>query len=142
MFKYLKLSILSFCCLLFACNTIKDEHLLIDFSVDSSAIVITNITPSGLLQLKNHLETDSAYQKLVTVLQTPTDNDSTGMEINWPGKLFLKKDQLVFSPDTPFAKGKSYLVETILNSRFASAKEILKSEVGHAVKSQQQILKR
>jgi len=141
MFKYLKLFLFSTCFLSQACNT-TEERLSIDFSADSSAIIIANIEPSGILQLKNHLETDSAYQKLVTVLQTPADNDSTGMEIDWPGKLVLNKDQLMFTPDTPFVKGKTYLVETIVNSRFASAKEILKAEVGHAVKSQQKVLKR
>ncbi|MFD0940110.1 hypothetical protein [Pedobacter boryungensis] len=141
MFKYLKLSIWLLCLTLISCNT-NSKPLSIHFSKDSSAVVISNIEPAGLLQLKNNINTDTAYQNLVSVLQTPADDDSTSMEVEWPGKLSITGDSLVFTPANPFIKGKSYLVETMLNTQFARGKEIIKSEVGHKVKAQQQILRR
>lgn len=142
MFKYIKLASVVFCISLLACQLSNNKPLQIDFSKDSTTIVCSNIDPSGLLQLKKNLKTDTMYQKLLSVLQTPGENDSTEMEIEWPGKLSMKGDQLVFTPDTPFRKGKTYLVETMINAQFASKKDVLRSEVGHQVKPQQKMLKR
>jgi hypothetical protein len=142
MFKFTKLVAAFLCTLIVACTTTENKPLLIDFSADSTAIVISNINKDGLLQLKNNLKTDSAYQKIVSVLQTPAEDDSTSMEIEWPGKLALNGDQLVYTPDSAFKKGKHYLVLTIINAKFAKAEEILKSEVGHQIKSQQKILRK
>jgi hypothetical protein len=142
MFKDIKLFLIIPCLLVFACKLSNHVPLQIDFSADSTKIVLSNIDPSSLHQLANNLTTDTAYQKLVAVLQTPTDDDSTSMEIEWPGKLSLVGHQLIFTPDRAFVKGKSYLVETIINAQFASKKEVLKSEVGHVVKPQQKILTR
>ena len=142
MFKYIKIFLFIFCGFLLACNSSNDTTLRIDFSADSTKIVCSNIDPVGLLQLKKNLKTDTMYQNLLSVLQTPADNDSTSMEIEWPGKLSMQGDQLIFTPDTAFKKGKAYLVETMLNAQFASKKEILRSEVGHQIKLQQKILLR
>lgn len=127
---------------LFSCSTTGDDRLTIEFSADSSKILLKNISSGGLLQLKKNLAVDSSYQKLVAVLQTPADDDSTSMELEWPGHLSLEQDQLIFSPDTPFIKGKHYLVETIINAQFGTKKEILSSDIGHRLKAQQQILLR
>ncbi|TKC12889.1 hypothetical protein FA048_04530 [Pedobacter polaris] len=128
--------------LLFACNSTNSKPLLIEFSADSSKIIIGAINEASLYQIKNNIKTDTIYQELVSVLQTPEDDDSTSMEINWPGKLDVIGDSLVFTPKTPFVKGKVYLVETMLNAQFARSEEIVKSNVGHKVKTQQQILRR
>lgn len=80
------------------------------------------------------------YQKLVSVLQTPAEDDSVGMEMDWPGALSVAGDSLVFIPNKPFVKGKNYLVETIINSKFASGADILKSDVGRSLKPQQKTL--
>ena len=127
---------------LFSCNTTNNKPLIIAFSPDSTQIVVKDINEAGLFQLKTNLNTDSAYQKLVTVLQTPADDDSTGMEIEWKGKLSLKGNELLFTPNLPFVKGKTYLVETMLNTQFASGEDILKDQVGTQIKPQQQTLKR
>ena len=142
MFKYTKLLLVIISLILLSCDTTNNKPLLINFSADSTKIVIANIDPVGLAQLKNNLKTDSMYQKLVSVLQTPADDNSTNMEIEWPGKLSMQGDSLIFMPDSAFKKGKTYLVETILNAKFASGKEILRSEVGHRIKAQQKTLRR
>lgn len=133
--------ILAAAALFCACSS-ENKPLKIEFSKDSSAIVFSQLEPVGLLQLKNKLQTDTLYQKLATVLQTPGDNDSTDMEKDWPGRLSLKGDELIFTPDTPFVKGKSYLVQTMLNTAFATKKDIFSSEVGHQVKPIQKVLVR
>ena len=143
MFKYIKFPTIAICfCVLFSCNTANNKPLVIGFSSDSLQIVVKDINEAGLFQIRSHIDTDSAYQKLVTVLQTPADDDSTSMEIEWKGKLSLKGDELLFTPNSPFVKGKTYLVETILNSQFASGEDIIKDNVGTQIKPQQQTLKR
>lgn len=124
-----------------ACNTANNKPLSIRFSVDSTKIIILGIAPAGLYEIKKGLESDSAYRQLVSVLQTP-DDDSLSVETVFPGKLTVTADSLIFIPNHPFIKGKSYLVQTIVNAQFASATDIIKNNVGHKVKPQQQVLKR
>ena len=143
MFKYIKfllVSILFFT--LFSCNVKNSKPLLITFSKDSTQIVLKDISEAGLFQLKSHLDSDSAYQNLVVVLETPGDNDSTSMEMELKGKLSLNENQLVFTPELPFVKGKTYLVETIINAQFASGEDIIKDKVGKHIKPQQKTLLR
>ncbi|RZK60569.1 MAG: hypothetical protein EOO91_00840 [Pedobacter sp.] len=142
MFKYIKLLSFVICIALTACSSTNSKPLSIRFSADSSKIIISAINEAGLYQLKANIKIDSNYQKLVSVLQTPAEDDSTSMEIEWPGRLNVAGDSLIFTPTLPFEKKKEYLVETILNAQFASGKDIVKSKVGFKVKAQQQILKR
>ncbi len=142
MFKFIKLFLVLVSVVLISCNTTTNRSLLIDFSSDSTKIVISNINNEGLLRLKKGLKSDIAYQRVVAVLQTPGEDDSTSMEVEWPGKLTMQGNQLVYTPDTTFKKGRYYLVETIINSKFASAEEMLRSDVGYNLKSEQKILKK
>jgi hypothetical protein len=142
MFKNLKVLIVFGCFFLIACTSTKNKPLSIEFSSDSNKIVIKNINEAGLYQLKINLNTDSTYQKLVAVLQTPSDKDSTTVEVELPGMLSMQGDSLLFTPNTSFIKGKTYLVETFINTEFASGKDIIHSDVGHSVKPIQKTLKR
>ena len=143
MFKYIKFPVSAICFLfLSSCNQTNSKPLVIAFSSDSSQIVIKDINEAALFQLKTNINTDSSYQHLVTVLQTLYDDDSTGMEVEWQGKLSLKSNELLFTPNFPFVRGKTYLVETILNSQFASGEDIIKDKIGTQIKPQQQTLKR
>lgn len=127
---------------LIACGSTNSEPLSIQFSSDSSKIIIKNIHDAGLYQLKKNLSTDSAYQNIVSVLQTPGDEDSLAMEIMYPGDLSILGDSIIYTPKNAFVKGKVYLVETMINTQFAKSEEIIKSQVGRQLKAQQQILKR
>ena len=143
MFKFIKLLIVGVSIyLMVSCNETSQKPLIITFSADSSQIIVKDINEGGLYQLKNKLKTDSAYQKLVTVLQTPADNDSTSMEMEWEGELSLKGNELIYTPKNSFIKGKTYLVETILNAKFASGEDMIKDRVGIQIRPLQQILKR
>lgn len=128
--------------MLFACNPTNNKPLLIKFSSDSSSILISNIATTGLLQLKNNINTDTTYQKLVTVLITPAEDDSVTMEKEWPGQLRMKGDELEFVPDSSFVKGKHYLVTTIINVSFADAEKVIKGGMGTSLHAQEQVLKR
>lgn len=141
MFKYIKLIILLSSFLL-ACNTTNNKPVSIQFAADSNTIIISNINDASLFHLKKYIHADSSDQNLVSVLQTPVDDDSTSMEMDWPGKLNITDHQLIFTPQSPFVKGKAYLVETIISGEFASGKDIIESKVGYKVKPQQQLLKR
>ncbi|RYG20817.1 MAG: hypothetical protein EOO07_04240 [Chitinophagaceae bacterium] len=137
-----KLTVISCCCLLFSCKNTDKKSLQIKFSSDSSTVVISNIEEAALLQLKNNIKTDTTYQKLVAVLETPADDDSVSMEREWPGKLSMKDDNVVFRPDSPFLKGKTYLIETQLNMSFADIEKVVKGQMRTNMNFQQQLLKR
>ncbi|MNJ97332.1 hypothetical protein D3C87_150750 [compost metagenome] len=128
---------------LFACSSANNKPLLIDFSADSSAIAFDNIDRAGLLQLQNESSgTDSTLNGLVSVLQTPSDQDSTLKELPIEGRVVVTDTNLVFIPKMPFVKGRDYLVMTHLNARFGSVKEMLKNELKPGVRAQQQLLTR
>jgi hypothetical protein len=129
-----------FLCL--SCNTTDNKALVIKFSADSSAVVISNIEAAALLHLKNSIKTDTSYQKLVSVLETPAEDDSVSMERECPGKLVVTGDNAVFLPDSPFLKGKTYLVETQLNMSFGDIEQMIKGNVRAKMNFQQQVLKR
>lgn len=130
------------CLFLTACDTTNNKPLYIGFSADSTKIVVSGITAAAGYEIKKSLQANSAYQQLVSVTQIPADNETLAMEIDCPGKLMLSGDSLFFIPNQPFVKGKSYLVQSIINAKFATATEIIKAKVGHRVKAQQQVLKR
>ena len=129
-------------CLCFSCNITENKSLEIKFSKDSSTILISKIEPAALLQLKNNINKDTIYQKLVSVLETPADDDSVGMEMEWAGKLSMLADTIVFMPDRPFFKGKNYLVETPLNMSFGDIEQVIKNKMRTAMNFKQQVLKR
>jgi hypothetical protein len=142
MFKYKKLLFVLLFFTLYACNATNNKPLLISFSSDSTTIVLKNIELAGFLQLKNNINSDSVYQNVVSVLQTPSETDSLGTEKYFTGRLYVAGDSLVFVPNQPFVKGQNYLVQTMINTKFATAKDILTAKVGHKVKAQQQVLSR
>lgn len=129
-------------CLWFSCNITENKSLEIKFSKDSSTILISKIEPAALLQLKNNLKSDTMYQKLVSVLETPADTDSVSMEREWPGKISMRGEKVVFKPNRPFLKGKNYLVETPLNMSFGNIQQVMKNKMRTAMNFQQQVLKR
>jgi len=129
-----------FLCL--SCNSTDNKTLAIKFSADSSTIVVSNIEAAALFHLKNNIKTDTSYQKLVSVLETPAEDDSVSMEREWPGTLDMQGDNAVFKPDSPFLKGKTYLVETQLNMSFADIEQMIKGKVRRTMNFKQQVLKR
>lgn len=142
MFKYNYFFFLLVIAVFLACTRKDNTKLSIQFSKDSSAIEISNIDLAALLQLKNNLATDTLYQKLVSVLETPADDDSTGIEREWSGKLSMNDDKVVFKPDSSFVKGKTYLVETQLNMSFGDIEQMIKGKMKTTMRFQQQLLKR
>ncbi|WP_316816883.1 hypothetical protein [Pedobacter nyackensis] len=128
--------------LLFACSSTNNKPLLIGFSADSSAIVFNDIDQAGLLQLQNLEGNDTTLNSLVSVLQTPSERDSTIKESPVDGKILVTDSCIVFTPSVPFLKGRDYLVITHLNTRFGSIKDLLKDEVVNRVRPQQQLLTR
>ena len=140
MLKLFSSIICVFLCL--SCNHKDNKLLSIKFSADRATILISNIESAALLQLKNNIKTDTMYQKLVAVLETPADDDSVSMEREWPGKLTMIADTVVFIPDRPFLKGGTYLVETKLNMSFADIEQVIKGKMRTTMNFQQQLLKR
>lgn len=127
---------------LFACSSANNKPLLIDFSPDSSAIVFKNIGPTGLLQLQKRPGNDSTLSSLISVLQSPSEKDSTWKESPVDGKILVTDSNIVFIPLSPFIKGRDYLVITHLSAKFGAAVDLLKGEIVNRVRPQQKLLTR
>jgi hypothetical protein len=125
-----------------ACSSANNKPISIGFSADSTAILIKNIDPAGLHQIRTMAGPDSLKDVLVTVMDTPGDDDSTSMEQRVPGHVHLVQEGLEFRPATPFKKGREYLVISYLNVKFGNILNAVDGTMHNAVKPNQQLLKR
>jgi hypothetical protein len=125
-----------------ACSSANSKPLSIAFSADSTRILIRDIDAAGLHQLHNMGDLDSLRSPLLTVMDTPSDEDSTGREHEVPGKTRFVNDVLEFRPEQPFQKGKQYLVITYLNVRFGNLQSVLRGTMRNGVRPNQKLLKR
>ncbi|MEQ7798425.1 hypothetical protein ABDJ41_01330 [Pedobacter sp. ASV1-7] len=132
--------VLLFACVLFGCSSTNNKPLLIDFSADSSSIVFNHIDRVGLNQLKEDDADNSVFKSLVSILEIPTELDTTFKEHNINGKFKLTDSNLIFIPEQPFVKGREYLVITHLNSKFGDISMLLKAELKTGVKPLQKTL--
>lgn len=124
------------------CSSQENGGLHIGFSPDSTAIVFSGIDQAGLTRLRNARYPDSILNELISVLQTPSERDTSFREMPVPGHLKLTDSAIVFSPDTSFLSGRDYLVITHLNTSFADAKKIITNGVSLKLKPVQKLLSR
>jgi hypothetical protein len=134
--------LLSFTVLFAGCSPDEREALRIDFSSDSTAIVFKGIDQAGLTQLKNGQYPDSVLNELISVLQTPSERDTSIKEMPVQGHLKLTDSTVVFYPDTSFVTGRDYLVVTHLNTSFVDAGRVLTNGVSIKLKPVQKLLSR
>lgn len=131
--------LISFCCFA-TCNSTKNKPLDINFSNDSTAIVIKNIDPAGMAKIRNGELSDSLLQELVTVVESPLADDTAGMQVQMPGKVLQARDSLIFKPSHPFEKGRRYMVLTYINSKFADFQSIIKTKTKFNMAPNQKVL--
>jgi hypothetical protein len=124
------------------CSSADEKSLSIDFSPDSSAIVFSHIDQAGLTQLRNAQYPDSILSELISVLQTPSERDTSLKETPVEGHLKLTDSTIVFYPDTSFVSGRDYLVITHLNTSFVDAKRVLTNGVSVKLRPVQKVLSR
>jgi len=141
-FPVVRLLLLFFPASFLGCSSGGQAPLSIDFSADSASVVFKHVNPAGLLQLKNAGLPDSVWNDLISVLQTPSENDTAIVESPLPGKVLLKDSVIVFQPDSSFVKGRTYLVITHLNAEFGGLGKAAKSELSYTMKPLQKLLVR
>lgn len=105
----LKSALLLFMAGFLGCSSSNSKPLSIEFSKDSTKILISNIDKPGLLKLQELKPQDSIFSDLVAVLQTPSEKDSTIREELVSGNYAVSDSGIVFSPTQPFVKGREYL---------------------------------
>ena len=127
---------------LYSCSSANNKPVLIGFSPDSTAIVFSGIDHAGLLKVRDVIHADTAYQEIISVVQTPGEDDSTGMELPFPGKVNVTDSTLVFKPLTPFIPGKSYLVVSYTNVKFGNTAMVLSQKLNSGMKPDQVMLTR
>lgn len=136
-----KITVLIYCCFfLSACFSGNDSSFDIDFSADSSKIVISGVEEANLYQLKKNLNNDSLSSKFVTVMEIAANASAADQPL--AGKLVVNGNLVYFKPEQAFIKGRNYWVSTVLNTSFATKAAVFKADVGHAVKPQEKILRR
>ena len=124
------------------CSSSNSKPLSIEFASDSSTIVISNIDKPGLLRLKQLNPQDSLFTELISVLQTPSEQDTAIREELIPGKYAVSDTSVVFIPTQPFIKGREYLVITHMNAKFGDAEQVAKGQLSLGVKPIQKSLVR
>jgi hypothetical protein len=137
----LYLTVLMVCCIL-ACSNTKNEPLDIDFSKDSSSIQIKHIDPVGLLKIKNGELSDSVVQRMVQVVVSPEEGDTSSRDQLVPGKIIADSLSLIFTPSLPFEKGKRYMVLTFINSKFGDLQSLIQNKTKFSMAPNQKILQR
>jgi len=137
--KYLVLFIVAF---LAICCSNTNNRPIIQFSTDSTSIIIKNIDEASLLQVKNaHKDSSSAFN-MATVLLKPGELDSVQDELEVPGKINIAGDSLVFNPDSSFVKGKTYVVESYIGVKFATVGNLISGNAKQNLQAQRQTLRR
>ena len=132
-----KLTLIGFCCLIFlSCSSEEQNELKINFSPDSTTIIFSGLDEVNIFRAKEQM--DSLASELISVIETADD----GREKPFTGKTIIEGNSLTFVPDTPFVRGRSYIVQTLLNSSFGKTTDVLKADVGRSVKRQEKILER
>lgn len=129
-------------CLFIGCSTANNKPVLISFSSDSNAVVISGISAAGLAQLKSSPAEDSLVYSLLSVLQTPSEQDTNVVERPVKGLISVRDSTVLFEPEKPFVKGRDYLVLTYLNSQFANAGAMLQGRMDYKLKPVQKVLTR
>ena len=138
----LKSALLIFMAGFLGCSSSNSKPLSIEFSKDSTKILISNIDKPGLLKLQELKPQDSIFSDLVAVLQTPSEKDSTIREELVSGNYAVSDSSIVFSPTQPFVKGREYLVITHINAKFGDAEQVAKGQLSLGVKPVQKSLVR
>lgn len=144
MFKFffqISLLLVGIICLI-SCSAANNKPIQICFSKDSTAVVFAEIDPAGLLSIKNTPGIDTSFSEIISVLQTPADNDSTSMEMPVAGKIQLTDSTIIFRPLNAFISGRNYLVISYMNVQFASPSALLQGKANQGIKPQQVFLKR
>jgi hypothetical protein len=138
----LKSALLLFMAGFLGCSSSNSKPLSIEFSKDSTKIIVSNIDKPGLLKLQELKTKDSIFSDLVAVLQTPSEKDSTIREELISGNYAVSDSGIVFSPAQPFVKGREYLVITHINAKFGDAEQVAKGQLSLGVKPVQKSLVR
>lgn len=136
----LKSALLIFMAGFLGCSSSNSKPLSIEFSKDSTKILISNIDKPGLLKLQELKPQDSLFSDLVAVLQTPSEKDSTIREELVSGNYAVSDSGIVFIPSQPFVKGREYLVITHINAKFGDAEQVAKGQLSLGVKPVQKSL--
>ncbi|MGM9476817.1 hypothetical protein ACS5PU_10310 [Pedobacter sp. GSP4] len=115
---------------------------IIQFSGDSSSIIIKNIDEASLLQVKNAYQANPDSFNLVSVLIKPGELDSIQDELPIAGSIKISGDSLVFNPAKPFVKGKDYVVESYIGVKFATVGNLISGSAKQNLKAQRQTVRR
>ncbi|MBK0382204.1 hypothetical protein I5M32_04455 [Pedobacter sp. SD-b] len=116
---------------LFSCKN-KSSNLLGDkikvaINLDSTALVFSNIDEYILKDLSADSLADSVWAQTIAVYPKATNDDLQDLQKSIKGKYSIIDSNIVFTPDSSFKKGKTYLVELYLQKPSGDIAENIKS---------------
>ena len=101
----------SFIILLFlmsCANKPADPAIEIGLIDSGRSLKITGLNYSVMQDV--HRDSTNNWQNLMKIYPMPADTDMKDLQLAQPGKFMLKDSTLVFSPDTPFIKQRTYFL--------------------------------
>ncbi|PAW92814.1 hypothetical protein CKK33_04615 [Mucilaginibacter sp. MD40] len=111
--KLLKYFFILLLCLWFTACQHGPQKRLVSLSLYNGG---RSVKFTGLEQLViNEIARDTnreVWQSLIPVYKMPADTDLKGYQPLQPGKYVIKQNSIIFTPDTPFVKGKTYFVRS------------------------------
>jgi len=120
----------------------RNNKAVIKFSADSSSIIINNLGEASLVQVKNAYSGNLDSANLISVIALPGELDSLQDEIAVKGNYALRGDSIIFKPNQPFIKNKTYLIESFIGAEFATVNKLILGTIKQNLQPQKEILKR
>lgn len=113
-------------CLSFAACRHRSQKQMISLSLYNHG---KSLNFKGLEQLViNEIARDTnkqVWHSLIPVYKMPADTDLKSYQPVQPGKYVIKQNAIIFTPDTPFVKGKTYFVRSYQLGRGTSFADYL-----------------
>ncbi len=92
------------------CTTAPKRPVIrVTLTGDNRAVKINGLDYAIISEISRDT-TAGIWQQLAPVFRMPADTDMKDYQAAQPGKYTLKDSTIVFTPDTPFTKGKTYFV--------------------------------
>ena len=125
---------LCLCCLIFiffACKNkpanLLSDQIKINVSSDSSSLIFSNIDEYILKDLTEDTLADPIWEQTIAIYPKADDEDLQDLEKPISGKYAIADKNIVFTPNSSFKKGKSYLVELYLQNPSGNISDNLKT---------------
>ncbi len=112
-----------------ACQNKDTKNQLIQFNNDSTRIVVLVENKAAYYSMVQIQAEGGSLADLISVVQLVDESDSSSIEKEVTGTIFLKNNRVEFLPNSPFLIGRSYYVTTAVGSGFGGTNDMIRSSL-------------